>query len=360
MSDRLGPFDPDRPDDETARRLRELLAQEARAITPDADALMVIRQRIRAARGGPSTWMRAFQIGGAGLATAAIAVIAVVAVQHKPGTNHRATPGASSSASMSSAPSTTNSAPPSSASQSQSTTYPVWIYYVGKLADPQRLLYRESVVRPRPVANAFITDAVNALLTTTATDPDYTSYWPIGTALVAANISGTNVAVINLSAAAASTTPADSGKGDISLQQMLYTIHTAAPKIDTLSLQIAGQPVTSLWGTPIAGPIALKPASGVFSHVWITQPAYGATLPSSFTFGGEATVVEANVSWELLQKGGRLQSGFVTASIGAPERGTWSVQLNGLAPGKYTLRAWETSMKDGSITYLDDKVVTVG
>ncbi|MDQ1539904.1 MAG: hypothetical protein QOH29_630, partial [Actinomycetota bacterium] len=69
---------------------------------------------------------------------------------------------------------------------------------------------------------------------------------------------------------------------------------------------------------------------------------------------------EANVSWELTQKGGRLQSGFVTASIGAPERGTWSVPLNGLAPGKYTLRAWETSMKDGSITYLDDKVITVG
>jgi spore germination protein GerM len=360
MSDRLGPFDPDRPDDETARRLRELLAQEARAITPDADALMVIRQRIRAARGGRRAWVRAFQIGGAGLATAAIAVVAVVAFQHTPSTSHRTTPAASSSAAVSPTPSTSNSAPVSSASQTQSATYPVWIYYVGKLADPQRLLYRESVVRPRPVSNAFITDAVNAMLTTTAADPDYTSYWPIGTALVAANISGTNVAVINLSAAAATTTPADSGKGDISLQQMLYTIHTAAPKIDTLSLQIAGQPVTALWGTPIAGPIALKPFAEVFAHVWINQPAYGATLPSSFTFGGEATVFEANVSWELTQKGGRLQGGFVTASIGAPERGTWSVQLNGLAPGKYTLRAWEASAKDGSITYLDDKVITVG
>ena len=98
MSDRPGPFDPHRPDDETARRLRELLAQEARAITPDADALMVIRQRIRAARGGRRTWMRAFQIGGAGLATAAIAVIAVVAFQHTPRSNHRGTPAASSPA----------------------------------------------------------------------------------------------------------------------------------------------------------------------------------------------------------------------------------------------------------------------
>lgn len=361
MSDRLGPFDPDRPDDETARRLRELLAQEARAIAPDPDALMVIRQRIRAARGGRRSWMRAFQIGGAGLATAAIAVIAVVAFQHTPSRNHRGTPAASSPAVVvSPTPSTSISGPVPSASQTQSATYPVWIYYVGKLADPQRLLFRESVVRPRPVSNAFVTDAVNAMLTTTAADPDYTSYWPVGSALLAANISGTNVAVINLSAAAATTTPADSGKGDISLQQLLYTIHTAAPKIDTLSLQIAGQPVTSLWGTSVAGPIALKAASEVFSHVWINQPAYGATLPSSFTFGGEATVFEANVTWELLQKGGHLQGGAVTASAGAPERGSWSVQLNGLAPGKYTLRAWETSMKDGSKTYLDDKVITVG
>ncbi len=210
MSDRPGPFDPAddaSADDQTARRLREVLAREARAITPSADGLAMIREKIRAQRPTRRNWVRAFQIGGAGLATAAVAIIGVIAVQHKPGsTNH---PAAATAAASSASPSPTapivppatpaaSSAPASSAPSS----YPVWIYYVDKRKDPQQLLFRERVIWPASPQHTFVKDAVSAMLATPPQDPDYTSYWPAGTTLLSANIVGGTTAVVNLSSEA--------------------------------------------------------------------------------------------------------------------------------------------------------------
>ncbi len=383
MSDRPGPFDPAddaSADDQTARRLREVLAREARAITPSADGLAMIREKIRAQRPTRRNWVRAFQIGGAGLATAAVAIIGVIAVQHKPGsTNH---PAAATAAASSTSPSPTaavvppatpaaSSAPASSAPSS----YPVWIYYVDKRKDPQQLLFRERVIWPASPQHTFVKDAVSAMLATPPQDPDYTSYWPAGTTLLSANIVGGTTAVVNLSGEASSGPAKEAA---ISAQQLLYTIIAAAPKIDSLQLQIAGVPVTSLWGTPVtttaaasppaspaasspAGPalITALPAWQVWGHVWITAPAENATVASSVQIAGEATVFEGTVHWQILRNGGLMKQGSVTASAGAPERGTWSVTVDGLTPGPYTIRAYEVSAKDGSTTFLDDKAITV-
>jgi hypothetical protein len=385
MSDRPGPFDPAddaSADDQTARRLREVLAREARAITPSADGLAMIREKIRAQRPARRNyWVRAFQIGGAGLATAAVAIIGVVAVQHRSGSaNHAAAtaspaPPASPSASAPVVPPATPAASAVAAS-SVPGSYPVWIYYVDKRKDTQQLLFRESAIWPSSPQHTFVKDAVSAMLAIPAQDPDYTSYWPAGTTLLSANIVGGTTAVVNLSSEA-SNGPAS--EAAISAQQLLYTIIAAAPKIDSLQLQIAGVPVTSLWGTPLsptasasAGSVAGAAASGnaaatvtalpawqVWGHVWITQPAENATVASSLVIGGEASVFEANVHWQILRNGGILKQGAVTATEGAPGRGTWSVTVSGLAPGPYTVRAYEVSAKDGSTTFLDDKAFTV-
>jgi spore germination protein GerM len=383
MSDRPGPFDPaddGSADDDTARRLREVLAREARAITPSADGLTMIREKIRAQRPIRRNWVRAFQIGGAGLATAAVAIIGVAVVQHKSSsTNHPAAAAPASSASPSgSAPVVAPATPATSAAPASSApgSYAVWIYYVDKRKDPQQLLFRERAVWPSSPQHTFVKDAVSAMLATPAQDPDYTSYWPAGTTLLSANIVGGNTAVVNLSSAA-SGGPAN--EAAISTQQMLYTIIAAAPKIDALQLQIAGAPVTSLWGTPLnptatasAGSVAGAAASGsaaasvtplpawqVWGHVWITAPLEGATVASSFQVTGEASVFEGTVHWQLLRDGDVLKEGAVTASLGAPDRGTWSVTVSGLAPGPYQVKAYEESAKDGSITYEDDKAFTV-
>ena len=328
MSDRPGPFDPDdaSADNDAARRLRELLAREARAITPSADGLAMIREKIRAQRPRRRNWVRAFQIGGAGLATAAVAIIGVAIAQNKSGTpNHPAATAAAASSSTPAAsapvvpPATPAvSSPPAS---SEPSTYAVWVYYVDKRKDPQQLLFREKATWPSSPAHTFVKDAVSAMLATPAQDPDYTSYWPAGTTLISASIVNTTTAVVNLSSEA-STGPAN--EAAISAQQMLYTIIAAAPKIDALQLQIAGVPVTTLWGTPLGGATASPPASAattapgtitplptwqVWGHVWITAPLENATVASSVVISGEASVFEGTVGWQLRSNGGVLKKG---------------------------------------------------
>jgi Immunoglobulin-like domain of bacterial spore germination/Sporulation and spore germination len=355
MSDRQGPFESDQPDDEAARRLRDVLSQEARAITPSADGLSMIREKIRARRGDRRGWVRAFQIGGAGLATAAIAVIAVVAAQHNSsGSGKHPSVAVAVSSPAVVAPVT----PPATAvaASSAEPNYPVLVYYVDRRKDPQQLLFRETTQWPSSPQHTFVKDAVEAMLATPAVDPDYVSYWPTGTSLISANIVGGTTAVINLSSSAAD---GPAGEGAISAQQLLYTIIAAAPKIDGLQLQIAGQPVTSLWGSPVDSTLAALPAWQEWGHVWITQPLENATVAASVDIGGEASTFEGTVHWQILRNDGLLKQGSVTASHGAPDRGTWSVTVSGLAPGPYVVRAYEVSAKDGSVTYVDDKMFTV-
>jgi spore germination protein GerM len=352
MSDR-GRNGPEGPDDETARRLRDALGHEARAIQPSGDGLSQIRQRIQARRHSSRGWLRPLAVSAAALATAAVAVIVVVVVPRNSGDN---------SGQPSSVASSHSQAPSSSISTSpaQATGAPrnVTLFYVGTRADPQQLLYREIVTRPSPAGNAFLKDAVTAMLTTPAADADYTSYWPTGVTILGASIRGGTVAVLDLSAEVADAAPGAQGMGAISAQQLLYTIKAAAPKIETLELRIAGQPVTDLWGSPISQPIAAADAWTVFAHVWITSPVDHGTVSSVVKFGGEATVFEANVSWEILRNDGVVKQGHSMADIGAPGRGTWQATVT-LAPGMYTIRAFEASAKDGSPTYVDDKIITV-
>lgn len=344
-----GRHEGDWPDDEASRRLRDSLAREARAIHPSPDALVHIQRKIRDRRGGAG-WLRTFAVSAAALATAAVAIFAVIVMPSRNTHDNNHVPPAVSPSSPAPSPSATQTPP--------TVEHQAAIYYVGKLADPQQRLYREVVDRPVPADKAFVGDAVEALLTTPPTDPDYVSYWPAATTIVGVNIVNGTQAVVDLSSEAADPAPDALGKAGISLQQLLYTIHAAAPKIDSLELHIEGQPVTSLWGSEVKEPISLADPNSVLSPVWITSPANGATVASAVTFGGEATVFEATVNWRILMNGGLLKQGAATADKGAPERGLWQTSVV-LSPGTYTIEAYEASAKDGSPRYVDTKVITI-
>jgi hypothetical protein len=343
----------DRPDDEAARRLRDILGNEARSIQPSGDGLDRIREMIRERRQSRRGWLRPLAVAGAAAATAAI-VVAVVLVAPSGGGKHTTQPGADAS------PTAAVVSPPPSSSSNSATptadaTHPVTLYFIGAKADPQQLLYPETVMRVPPAGNAFISDAVTALLTTPPTDPDYIGGWPQDTQLLGATIKNDTEAIIDLSTAA---NDGPHGLGEIGAQQLFYTVHGAAPKIDSIELRIDGKPVTSLWGSPITNPITPKEPFEVFAHVWITSPTQGATVASAVTFGGDAIVFEANVSWQILMNGSVLKQGFATASQGAPMQGTWQDSVT-LTPGTYELRAFEASAKDGAPTYVDSKTFTV-
>lgn len=342
----------DWPDDEAARRLRDVLGNEARSVQPSGDGLARIREKIRERRRARRGWLRPLAVAGAAAATAAI-VVAVVVLVPGGGSKHGGQPAADGSPTTAVVSPSPSSTPP--ISPSAAPTHPVTLYFIGAKADPQQLLYRETVLRVPPAGNAFISDAVTALLDTPPADADYITGWPQGAHLLGATIKDNTEAIIDLSPEAAN---GPKGLGAIGAQQLFYTVQGAAPKIESMELRIGGVPVTSLWGSPITNPVTPEPAWQVFAHVWITSPTQGATVPASFQFGGEAIVFEAHVSWQILMNGSVLKEGFATADKGAPDQGVWQDSAT-LAPGTYELRAFETSMKDGSPTYVDTKTFTV-
>jgi hypothetical protein len=59
--------------------------------------------------------------------------------------------------------------------------------------------------------------------------------------------------------------------------------------------------------------------------------------------------------WELSRNGKVVQKGFTTASSGCPERGEWTIAIEDLAPGNYTISALEYSAEDSSLFAIDDK-----
>lgn len=92
--------------------------------------------------------------------------------------------------------------------------------------------------------------------------------------------------------------------------------------------------------------------------IWIDSPAADTALSptKAVVVRGQAVAFEANVEWLLRRGATSVRDGFVTASIGAPSRGTFSVDLGRLDAGTYTFRAFTTSAKDGST--VAERVVT--
>ena len=244
------------------------------------------------------------------------------------------------------APSPTTAATPSQAGTSARA-----IYYLHDDGHGPRL-YRE--FHPRPATTAVIRDAVTAMLTVKADDADYTSLWPRGTSVRGARVSGTT-AYVDLSAEARKGSSGGAGEA-ASLQQLVYTVTAAAPSVHSVQLLIEGQAVETLWGhVDTRKPIARGPAVEVLGPVWLLVPS---SIKRGARFGGEASVFEATVSWEFRQGTRVVKAGHTNAAMGAPGRGPWSDIAN-VPPGNYVLRAYESSAKDGTPTFIDDKPVTV-
>ena len=92
----------------------------------------------------------------------------------------------------------------------------------------------------------------------------------------------------------------------------------------------------------------------------IDQPAAGATVPAAFRVTGSAVVFEATLVVELVRGGTVLERQTVTASAGAPERGTFETTLHAPSAGAATVVAYAPSAEDGSHQHEVDVPVTVG
>lgn len=97
-------------------------------------------------------------------------------------------------------------------------------------------------------------------------------------------------------------------------------------------------------------------------NILVSAPIRGQVIQSPVHVAGRARVFEAAVSFELVADGHTLGQGHTTASVGAPEWGTFAADLAFTPPATATtalVRVFSISMKDGSIQDLVEVPVRI-
>jgi len=194
--------------------------------------------------------------------------------------------------------------------------------------------------------SARITAAIDALLgLTTPDDPELFTSVPAGTTLHRVTVEG-GVATLDLAGGIVGSS--GSSSQEVTFAQQLAHTARVDTSITAIRLLIDGAPVGELWGhLDWSDPI--EPAPFALSPITITVPLAGETIPAGpVMFRGQATVFEATVLVTLLdERGDVIEEGFVTATTGAPERGTWEWAVTLPGTGLYTIVAEESDPSDG-------------
>ena len=194
--------------------------------------------------------------------------------------------------------------------------------------------------------SARITAAIGALLDLgTPEDPELFTSVPEGTTLHRVTVDG-GIATLDLAGGIIGSS--GSSSQELTFAQQLAHTARVDTSITAIRLLIDGSPVDELWGhLDWSGPI--EPDPFALSPITITVPLAGETVPAGpVTFRGQATVFEATVLVTLLgENGAVLEEGFVTATTGAPERGTWEWTVTLPRTGLYTMVAQESDPSGG-------------
>ena len=129
-----------------------------------------------------------------------------------------------------------------------------------------------------------------------------------------------------------------------------------------VSCTTAADPVkTSAPPSPTASP-KRSPLVSAKGFITLSSPTVNAKLQSPVIIAGDASVFEAALQWRISDTGGRvIAEGIVTASQGAPGRGTYTVNV------RYTVttetvafvEVYSRSPKDGNIDDLVRVPVTL-
>jgi hypothetical protein len=162
----------------------------------------------------------------------------------------------------------------------------------------------------------------------------------------------------------------DASQGRLAVQQLVWTATAALGKGNVPVRFVLADGSTALAGDLSTDQSYTRPTGDtavyeVLSPVWIDSPSRGAVLPAGpVTVKGVASTFEANVQWEILSdpsgSSGSGMSGFTTAEVAGPQRGAYRFTTpDPLPAGSYTLRVFETSAKDGSVSSLAETTFTV-
>jgi hypothetical protein len=89
------------------------------------------------------------------------------------------------------------------------------------------------------------------------------------------------------------------------------------------------------------------PATTVLLPIVVERPSAGEHVSPTFHVSGTASVFEATLVVQTVRHGTPIERKTVTASEGAPARGTFDVTMHA-TPGPLLVRAFSPSAKDGS------------
>jgi hypothetical protein len=92
--------------------------------------------------------------------------------------------------------------------------------------------------------------------------------------------------------------------------------------------------------------------------IFVESPAAGAEVPGTFHVSGTASVFEATLVVQLVRDGKVILKQSVTASEGAPGRGTFDTTVHA-TPGAVTVAAFSPSAADGTPQHEVDVPVTI-
>jgi hypothetical protein len=92
--------------------------------------------------------------------------------------------------------------------------------------------------------------------------------------------------------------------------------------------------------------------------IFVESPAAGAQMPQTFHVSGTASVFEATLVVQLVRDGKVILKQSVTASEGAPGRGTFDTTVHA-TPGEVTVAAFSPSAADGTPQHEVDVPVTI-
>ncbi|MCL2542942.1 MAG: GerMN domain-containing protein [Nocardioidaceae bacterium] len=203
-------------------------------------------------------------------------------------------------------------------------------------------------------------------------DPDYRTAWPAGSFLDATAANG--VVTVSLSDDALRRPPGvASGDAYLGLQQAVYTAEAALGSSVPVAFVHDGTPATQVLGVPTGPRVPRDRGYDVTAPVNISDPVENQAVSGSLQARGSTGAdIGTPVSWTLsLPDGREVARGTarplpsdpsVGTSLGAPGWETGTIDVSGLAPGRYVFRVEVTATGQtsaASATYTDDRDIEI-
>jgi hypothetical protein len=140
---------------------------------------------------------------------------------------------------------------------------------------------------------------------------------------------------VTLSADAFAATGVSSDVAGAALQQLVWTVTTAAQRDVPVTVLVADRPGYQLWGAVAAGTVLHRdPASR--AAVWIDTPLESATEHGRVRISGQGSAFEGTYRWTITRDGRQVAAGVATGSPAGPGTGWTQFAVDVTLPaGRY-------------------------